>query len=1282
MQSSAAKPGLDTDAFPRYTDGMDTRKTLNRIASERVIVLDGAMGALLQSYRLGEADFRGSRFAAHRKNVAGVYDVLCLTRPDLIAGIHDAYLRAGADIIETCSFNANALSLADYALGDFAYEISRAAAGLARKAADAHSTAEKPRFVAGSMGPSNKSGSMSPDMADPGKRAVTWDELEAAFYDNARGLIDGGADLLLVETIFDTLNAKAAIAAINRLCAERGRDIPLMLSATVSGAGGRVISGQSAGAFAAAMLHAAPWALGFNCSFGAEKLIEPVRQLSAVPCLVSAYPNAGLPNALGGYDETPELMCSHIEAFLEEGLVNIIGGCCGSTPDHIALIAESAAHYRPRSIPAPLRASLYAGFEVLRAPPDGEAQPGSSAAPAGLIIAGERANVAGCRKFLDLISAGSYEEALNIPREMIRAGADIINIGMDDPLLDAKTAITRFVNLALADPDIAKKPFMIDSSRWEVIEAAVKCIGGKPLINSISLKEGEGEFLRRAGAARNWGAAVVVMLFDERGQAVTYERKIEIARRAWTLLTGSGFPPEDIVFDPNVLTILTGIAEHDSYALAFIRACAWIRENCPGAQISGGISNLSFSFRGNTVVREAMHAVFLKHAAAAGLTMAIVNPETLVAYDSIDAELRSAIEDVILCRETAPPGPAERLLALALRLKAGDGASASGVVSGSGGGASSGAAAENAWRSLDAPERIRAALIQGDDTFLAGDLGELLGRGESPLGIVEGPLLAAMREVGDLFGTGKMYLPQLIRSARIMQKAVAILKPALDAGKGAEPPAPEPPRASGPAGSQATPNAGTPRNAPCSLPGVLRSKTPKLKTALRFSAATPPGSAGRILLATVRGDVHDIGKNIVSVVLGCSGYEVLDLGVQVSAEEIASRALSEGASAVGLSGLITPSLDEMVNTARELERRGLRVPLLIGGATTSLVHTALRIAPEYSGPVVYLSDAGRAAGALRSLLSPLEAPRFLEGLERRYREAVESHEKIAARRETLSPEEARRNRFYAPWTAPPPKTRGIIEVNDYPLERLIPHIDWQAFLRAFGLGEGGEAGDARNRDAAVEETLTGARALLDRIAGEKLLSLRGAAGIFPAAAADEDLIIFGEGKERARFTFPRNRYRRRAGGPNACLADFVAPAQNGAPADWAGFFALSAGVGLAETESLLKAEGVDEYGILMAEQLANVLAEAFSEEMHRRVAFEYWGYAAEGSPEPALGIRPALGYPACPNHGDKRKVFDLLEVRKRCGLELTETAMIIPAASVCGLYLAHPGSFYFSAGGE
>ncbi|MDR1128648.1 MAG: methionine synthase, partial [Treponema sp.] len=1009
------------NVFPR----LSVRERLDRIAAERILILDGAMGTMVQAYRLpsgeclSEADFRGDRLANHPVNLKSCSDVLCLTRPEVISSIHEAYLEAGADIIETCSLNATSVSLADYGIADLAYEISAAAAALARKAADRFSTDERPRFVAGSIGPTSKSGSMSPYIDDPGKRAIGWDELEAAFYDNARGLLDGGADILLIETIFDTLNAKAAVAAIRRLESERQIAVPLMISATVSNTAGRVLSGQTMEAFCASMSHAKPWSIGLNCSFGAEKLIIPIRRLSEIaPCLVSAYPNAGLPNQLGGYDETPEIMCGHLEEYMKEGLANILGGCCGSTPAHIAAIAGAAKACKPRRVPAARRETVLAGYEALRI------NSGTVAAGAGdgfpFVRIGERANVSGCKEFLEFIRAGDYETALGILQDMADQGAAIINVGMDDPLLDAVAVMPHFLNIALADPEIARLPLMIDSSRWEVIEAALKCIQGKALVNSISLKDGEAEFLRRARAARTYGAAVVVMLFDEKGQAVTFERKTEIAGRAYRLLMEDGFPAEDIVFDPNVLTIVTGIPEHDSYAFAFIRACSWIREHYPGVQITGGISNLSFSFRGNRQVREAMHAVFLHHAAGAGLTMAIVNPGTLLPYDKVDRELRDAVEDVIFCAGTetggSPPAvparpaqnPQERLVSLAVGIKN----KAQGVDP-------AGGKTEAGWRGLDAEERVFHAMICGIDDFIEADVLELKNRCERCFQIVEGPLMRGMKEVGDRFGAGKMYLPQVIRSARVMKKAVAALEPFIRKEKALA-------VSAGAGGNSA---------------GVL------------------PGGA-KILLATVKGDVHDIGKNITGVVLDCNGYDIVDLGVMVPAGQIIERAVSENAAAVGLSGLITPSLDEMAVVARGMEKRGLKIPLLIGGAAASVIHTALRLAPEYSGPVVYIPDAGRSAGAVGSLLSDAARPGFLAALETRYREALAFHETITAKRELLSLEQARQNRFSQAWAAPEPKEKNIREFDNYPVERVIPFINWKAFLNFWEMGASGISGGA------------------------------------------------------------------------------------------------------------------------------------------------------------------------------------------------------------------------------
>ncbi|MDR2501551.1 MAG: methionine synthase [Treponema sp.] len=1203
---------------------MNTRKLLDSLAAQKILILDGAMGTMIQTYKLQEADFRGGRFAKHPVQLSGCNDLLCLTKPGVISAIHEAYLEAGADIIETCSFNANALSLDDFQLADFAYEISAAAASLARNAADRFSGGGKPRFVAGSMGPTSKSAAMSPDMEDPGRRGVSWDALEAAYYANARGLLDGGADILLLETVYDTLNAKAALAAIRRLLQERKRgggaeaEVPVMISATIAGKAGRLLAGQTVDAFLISILHAQPWAAGLNCSFGAEALKPHLGVLAgAAPCWVSVHPNAGLPNRFGEYDESPRSMAASLETLMREGLVNIAGGCCGSTPAHIAAIAEKARSYSPRApvkqAPAGDRGTCLAGLNplILRsAPPDLGADGGA----ASLTLVGERTNVAGSPEFLGLIKAGRYEEALRIPRDMISRGARIINVGMDDPFLDAETAMVRFLNLALADPDIAQAPCMIDSSRWEVIEAALRCVQGKALVNSLSLKEGEGALLAKASRARSYGAAVVVMLFDEQGQAASYERKIAIAGRSYQLLTEQGFPPEDIVFDPNILSVATGIAEHDRYALDFIRACAWIREHCPAVQISGGLTNLSFCFRGNRTVREAMHAVFLKHAVRAGLTMAIVNPAAMVAYEAVPQPLRDAVEDLILFRNNGgTTSPSERLLAAAEELAARQRGQGPGEQT-----------ASAVWRGWNVEERIVYAMLKGADEYIQADVLEFLQNHERPLALVEGPLMRGMREVGDRFEAGELYLPQVIRSARVMKKAAAALEPLLQEEKS------------------------------------------------RFPDAGGPAPAAKILLATVKGDVHDIGKNIVSVVLGCNGYTIIDLGVMVPPERIVETTVAEQAALIGLSGLITPSLDEMVNTARSLQARGLDIPLLIGGATASLAHTALRIAPEYAGPVIYVPDASRAAETARSLLSDRERPRFLEALEGRYRDALAHHQRLEAKRELLPLEAARNRRFQNKgpgYRAPAPAVQEPLVFTDYPLDRLIPHIDWPFFLRSWELGPGREGIEAPQK-ALLED----AQAVLRRIQEERLLRLRGVVAFFPARSEGDDVILYDprRGGAERRFAFLRNQEKKYSGAANPCLSDFIDPGRGGRAADWIGLFALSAGFGLEEAEAAYAA-GHDDYSALLAASLANCLAEAFSAEMHRRVQQEFWACGAGG-------VRPAFGYPACPDHQDKRIAFELLGARERCGMELTETAMIRPAASVCGLYIAHPSAYYFGTG--
>ena len=1179
-------------------------------ARKQILILDGAMGSMIQAQKLSEADFRGERFKNHPQPLLGCNDLLCLTKPEIISAIHESYLEAGADIIETCSFNSTAVSLADYGIGDLAYEISAAAATIARNAADKYSSPDKPRFVAGSIGPTAKSASLSPDMSSPAKRSIYWDELEAAYYDNARGLIDGGADLLIIETIFDTLNAKAALFAISRLLDERRKDIPVIISATVSDKAGRLLSGQGLAAFSASVMHAKPWALGLNCSFGAEALFPHLQLLAEnAPCLVSVYPNAGLPDELGFYNETPEKMAASAEKFMQAGLVNIIGGCCGTRPEHIAAIAEKAAKYAPRPLPENAKRNfVLCGTELLKS----NLQSGDSR-QTELILAGERCNVSGSRVFLNLIREKNYQKALALARDMIANGAAIINLGMDDALLDAEKEIREFLLTALTDPVIAAASFMIDSSRWNVIETGLKCIQGRSLVNSISLKDGEDEFLRRFEIIRRLGAAAIVMFIDEKGQALSFERKTEIAGRVYNLLKIKtvSFNPSDIVFDPNVLTIATGIPEHDAYAIDFIRTCAWIKSNCPGVKTIGGISNLSFSFRGNNIVREAMHSVFLKHAAAAGLDIAIVNPAALRLYDLIEPELRTAAEDLILNKD---PDAAGRLLKIAKEVFSG---------------MESGAAAKEKstdtdiknWRKAHASERIKQAVINGIDDYIDADIAMLLEKENKtdPLALIEGPLLDGITEVGKLFSEARMYLPQVLRSAMVMKKAVVALKPFVNAGQEKD----------------------------------------------------ISGNSKKIVLATVKGDVHDIGKNIVSVVLGCNGYEIIDLGVMIPAEQIIETALRENAAAIGLSALISPSLDEMIAVARKMEKSGLKIPLLIGGAAASETHTALRIAPEYSGPVIYVPDAAKAVIVVRSLFSDIERPGFLESTEKKYLELTKKYN--AGKHEIISLEKARENRIpLPPVEIPDPPFTGIREFNNYPLEEIIPYINWSSFLNTWEL-------TARNASvkSAAENLIKDAQQMFEKIKKEKLLELRGVIGFFPAASSGEDLIVYDNSaaKELTRFSFPRNLEKKQAGAYNPCLADFFQPANNAGlwgsqsgkvkcGAEYLGLFALSAGFGVQAAMEAFNLQN-DEYSAILLASLANTLAEAFADERHSKLR-----------PAAFQGIRPAFGYPICPNHQDKRIAFKLLQAEERCGLALTETAMIVPAASVCGMYIFHPEAFF------
>lgn len=1216
-----------------YNTSMKIREQLDRLAEERILILDGAMGTMIQSFGLEEKDFRGTRFKDHPSPLTGCNDILCLTKPEVISSIHQAYLQAGADIIETCSFNANRLSLEDYHLSELAYEINVAAARIAREAAERYSTPEKPRFVAGILGPTSKTASISPDVNDPALRDVTWDDLETAYYESARGLVDGGAQLLMVETIFDTLNAKAAVAAILRLTEERAAqglesDIPIMISGTIVDASGRNLSGQTVEALYISLKHAKPWSFGLNCSLGADKLYPHVAALADVAdCWVSAHPNAGLPNQFGQYDETPITMASHIDAFLQNSLVNIVGGCCGSTPAHIAEIARIASQYAPRKRKETDRRTWLSGLEPLCVDRKN-----------GFIDVGERTNVAGSRKFLRLIKEKKYEQALQIAREMVESGAAIIDVCMDDALLDAAYEMELFLRDALSDPAIARVPIMLDSSRWDVLERGLKCLQGKGIVNSLSLKEGETVFLERAQKVHRYGAAIVVMLFDEIGQADTYERKIAVADRSYHLLVKAGIPPEDIIFDPNVLSIATGIPEHDRYGLDFIRACGWISQRFPRCQISGGISNLSFSFRGNDTVREALHAVFLKYAIEAGLSMGIVNPATLRPYEELDPELREAAEDVLFLRQVEAT---EKLLKLAEKMRdATSGKDGGNIPSGSRG--SSDSSSVSNWRELPLEERVVYALVKGIDEYIEEDVLELRKHYRRSLEIIEGPLMKGMNEVGDRFGSGRMFLPQVIRSARVMKKAVAVLEPFIQEEK------------------------------------LLDANGKNQK------------EQKKIVLATVKGDVHDIGKNIVGVVLGCNGYEIIDLGVMVPTETILERARKETAAAIGLSGLITPSLEEMVRTAREMERQGFTIPLLIGGATTSEAHTALRIAPEYSGPVVYVKDASRAAGVVRSLLSDQERPRFLEKLDSAYQEARLRHEQLQKKTPLISLQEARYNKLATNWSSfsiHKPRNPGIHVFQEYPIKEIIPYIDWSYFFYSWDMGHGFESvlSDPEKGETA-RRLYEEAQNMLALIVEQTLLQARAVIGLFPAASQEDDILIFNNaGKEIGRFSFLRNQEKKGLGRPNLCLADFIAPAETGLT-DWIGLFVLSTGFGLEELQAHYKAQQ-DEYRALLAQSLADRLAEAFAEALHQRVRKYLWAYSPEENltPEECIkgnyqGIRPAFGYPACPDHFDKQLVFSLLDAEKHCGIHLTESAMMVPSASVCGMYFSHPASYYFGVG--
>ena len=1175
---------------------------LYEVLESRILLLDGGFGTMVQQYGFTEEDYRGERFRDWNVLLKGCNDLLAVTRPGAVREIHVKYLQAGADIIETDSFNANAVSLADYGLEAYAYEISRAAAGVARSAADEFTARNplKPRFVAGSMGPTNRTASMSADVGNPAAREVTFTQLAEAYTEQARGLVDGGADVLLVETVFDTLNAKAALYAIDTLAAQLGRAIPVMISGTLADASGRTLSGQTVEAFYASVSHARLLSVGFNCAYGARQLMPYLERLAAVAEFrISAHPNAGLPNVMGGYDETPEMFARDVSEYMRRGLVNIVGGCCGTTPAHIFELAKIAGNYAPRPVPAPKHVTTLSGLEPLRIVPE-----------ANFVNVGERTNVAGSAKFARLIREGNYEEALSVARAQVDAGAQIVDVCMDDGLIDGAEAMRTFLNLMASEPEIARVPAMIDSSKWEVLVAGLQVTQGKAVVNSISLKEGEAEFLRRAQEIHRYGAAAVVMLFDERGQADTYERKTEVASRAYKLLTDAGFPAEDIIFDPNVLAVATGIPEHDSYAKAFIDATRWIKHNLPHAKVSGGVSNLSFAFRGNNAVREAMHSVFLYHAIAAGMDMGIVNPQLLQVYSDIEPALLERVEDVVLCRRA---DAAERLIDYAQHLRTDT--------------AAEGAAHEEAWRTRPLPERIEYALLRGVTDHIETDTLEAYRELGDPMQVIDRLLMRAMARVGELFGQGKMFLPQVVKSARVMKRAVGVLTPYIEQN------------------------------------------------------AAGRNSAGKVIVATVKGDVHDIGKNIVAVVMACNGYEIRDLGVMVEAQRIVDEAAAWGADAICLSGLITPSLDEMIHVVEEAERRSLHIPFIIGGATTSDLHTAVKIAPCTAAPVIHSRDASENNRILAALLGP-DREIYVAGVQARQQRLRDDYLRRERLRNLIPVADARRNRRPRPASQIAPAAHtGRLVFPDFDIADVEPFIDWNFFFPAWGLkGRCPDLFDHPERGDEARKLFDDAQALLHRIADERLLTLQGVVGIYPAVSRGDDILLTDAKGRRHTLPMLRNQTR---GAENLCLSDFIADRRDGAT-DYIGAFALTAGIGLQELCDKFRSEG-DDYSAIMAKLLADRLTEAFAEVVHSFVRRQMWGYETAEAPTPQQviageyrGRRMAFGYPASPDHSLKREIFDLLAVEQTTRMRLTENWMISPGEALCGLFFSD--ARYFSVG--
>jgi 5-methyltetrahydrofolate--homocysteine methyltransferase len=1188
---------------------------LQDIIKDRILVIDGAMGSMIQQYRLSEADFRGERFRDFHKDIKGNNELLSITKPEVIKAIHHAYLEAGADIIETNTFGATAIAQADYDMQQLAYEMNLASAKIAREAANAFTqkNPDKPRFVAGALGPTNRSASISPDVNDPASRNITFDELEAAYYEQARGLLDGGADILLVETIFDTLNAKAALFAIDRLFDERGQRLPIMVSGTITDASGRTLSGQTLEAFWISISHIELFSVGLNCALGAVEMRPYIEELSNIAhCNISCYPNAGLPNEFGEYDQGADEMGRYILDFIQSGFVNIVGGCCGTTPDHIRRMAELVKGQPPRKIPAPRPYTQLSGMEALVIREN-----------TNFVNIGERTNVTGSKKFARLIKTGDYAEALSVALQQVEGGAQILDVNMDEGLLDSEKAMVQFLNLVASEPDIAKLPIMIDSSKFSVIEAGLKCVQGKSVVNSISMKEGEAEFIRQAKIVKRFGAAAVVMAFDEQGQADTIERKVTICQRAYNILTEKvGFNPNDIIFDPNIFAIATGIEEHNEYAINFIEATRTIKQTCPGAKISGGVSNISFSFRGNDTVREAMHSAFLYHAIKAGMDMGIVNAGMVEVYEEVPKELLQLVEDVLFNKNTHAT---EALSDYAEKVKNDGGRTLQ---------------KDLAWREANVNERLAHALVKGITEFIEADAEEAQQVLGSPLSVIEGPLMDGMNIVGDLFGAGKMFLPQVVKSARVMKQAVAYLTPYIEAQK----------RASGASSAK-----------------------------------------GKILMATVKGDVHDIGKNIVGVVLGCNNYEIIDLGVMVPADKILQAARKENVDVIGLSGLITPSLDEMVHVAKEMERQGFKLPLLIGGATTSKTHTAVKVAPQYSGPVVHVHDASRSVTVVSSLLGQDSKSPFMEALNREYAQVREMHGNRKSAKRFLTLGQARANKLQLDWDtfeADIPKHLGIKVFDNISLEEISAYIDWTPFFSSWQL--------AGKFPAILEDEVVGqeaqklyndARSLLRRIIDEKWLEARAVIGLFAANSVnDDDIEIYNNKNERfATLCHLRQQVQKAPGQPNFCLSDFIAPKESGKQ-DYIGAFAVTTGIGIEKLVQHFEKQH-DDYNAIMLKALADRLAEALAEMLHAQTRRQWWGYAPDESltnealiKESYRGIRPAPGYPACPEHTEKRGLFQLLDVTAQIGMVLTESCAMYPAASVSGWYFAHPAAKYFGVG--